>query len=107
MEELPGHVASVAPGMTQVIVAGEKYTLKDDNGAELELEGRDRPWTLEFLEAFDNYMDAAGRLGDEHPHTMAFAKTLRETWFAMPVDLTQRMPSFASRGIKIDVHHTH
>lgn len=102
--DLPGHVASVAPGMDFVVVAGEKYTLKDDNDKELQLVGREREWTIDFLKAFDNYMDAAGRLGDENEHVQAFAKKLREVWFAMPDDLTVQMPSFTDRGISINVH---
>lgn len=105
--KLPGHVPSVAPGMSQVIVAGEKYALVDDNGQELELEGRDRPWVIEFLTAFDNYMDAAGRLGDENEHVMALAKAVREQWFQMPEDLVRKMPSSVLRGVKIDVTHPH
>jgi hypothetical protein len=105
--EMPGHVASVAPGMTQVIVAGESYTLKDDHGAELELVGRDRPWVIEFLTAMDNYMDAAGRLGDSHEHVQPFAKKVRELWLSMPEDLARKMPSISERGVRIDITHDH
>lgn len=105
--QLKGHDHSVAPGMTQVIEAGQTYVLKDDNDKELELVGRDRPWVIEFLTAFDNYMDAAGRLGDTHEHVQPFVKALREAWFAMPEDLAKQMPSIRDRGVRIDISHTH
>ena len=107
MEQLPGHVASVAPGMTQVIEAGQKYTLVDDNGAELELEGRDRPWVVEFLQAFDEYMDAAGRLGDDNVHVAPLRNRLAVLWQQMPRDLQEQMPSFKTRGVRIETTHTH
>lgn len=98
---LPGHNAKLAPGMSQVLEAGEKYTIKDDKDGEIELDVRDRPWTIEFLSSFDNYMDAARRLGESHIVTMQFAFAMRDKWLTMPEDLRRLMPSARGVGVRV------
>jgi hypothetical protein len=63
--DLPGHVKTMAPGMSQVIEAGEAYTLTDDNGKELELVGRIDPLTLAFVRAFDVWYGVKGRVAED------------------------------------------
>lgn len=98
---LPGHAPGLAPGMSQVIEAGERYTITDDHGKELQLEGRDRPWTIEFLTAFDQYMEASAKLGPESPHTLRFGHEMRNTWLTMPDDLKKLMPSGRALGLRL------
>lgn len=99
--QLPGHVPHLSPGMSQVIEAGEKYTLKDDKGGEIQLEGRDRPWVVEFLSTFDNYMEAVAKLGTENQHTHRFAYEMQQKWLTMPDDLKLQLPSSRRLGIRL------
>lgn len=101
MDELPGHNPHLAPGMTQVIEAGEKYTIRDDGGKELQLEGRDRPWTVEFLSTFDNFMQASATMGTSSPHTVRFMHDLQSMWLSMPEDLKKLLPSGRGLGIRL------
>lgn len=98
---LPGHVPHLSPGMSQVIEAGQKYTIKDDKGGEIELEGRDRPWVIEFLTAFDNFMEASAKLGNDNVHTERFASEMRNKWLQMPDDLRKQLPSGRGLGIRL------
>lgn len=98
---LPGHVPHLSPGMSTVIEAGTKYTITDDHGKEIELEGRDRPWTIEFLTAFDNYMEAVAKIGTESPHTQRFAHEMQQKWLTMPEDLKKLLPSGRGLGVRL------
>lgn len=102
--ELPGHNPAVAPGMTQVIESGQTYTLIDDKGDELELVGRDRPWVVEFLSAFDHMFDVSRTLNDSHPYVRQAQQSLKDVWDKMPADLRSEMPSYRAGGIQIGPH---
>lgn len=99
--DLPGHIPHLSPGMSQVIEAGEKYTIKDDKGGEIELDVRDRPWTVDFLTAFDNFMEASAKLGSDNVHTERFASEMRTKWLTMPDDLKKLLPSGRERGVRL------
>lgn len=99
--DLPGHNAHLAPGMSQVIEAGQKYTIKADDGGELELEGRDRPWVVEFLTAMDNFITAGAKLGDANEHTLRLGAEMHNKWLTMPDDLRKLLPSSRGLGIRL------
>lgn len=98
---LPGHNQHLAPGMSQSIYAGKRYTIKDDEDQELELVGVDRPWTVEFLTAFDNYMTATAKLGSDNEHTLRFAQEMRAKWLTIPSDLMKLLPSGRGLGLRL------
>lgn len=83
---------SFAPGMTMPVVAGETYTLKDDKGESLILEGRDDPLTIDFINAYDEWIMVirAGLAGE--PTYIAQAK-LDAAYEALPRRLKDNMPS--------------
>lgn len=91
--EMKGHVPTLAPGMDQVLEAGEHYTIKDDKGAEMGLTVRDRPWTIDFLIAFRRYMQIGNTLGVGGPSWEAAALDLKRKWEEMPSDLASSLPS--------------
>lgn len=90
---MDGHIPSLAPGMSQTIVAGEEYVVKDDNGGEVAFIGRDRPWVVEFLTAFRNYMEVSRTLPEGHPILARATSDLRAKWDSMPNDLRLLLPS--------------
>lgn len=51
----PMKPSNLAPGMDMVVIAGEYYTIKDVNGDEAGIEGRDDPLTIEFIKAYDEW----------------------------------------------------
>ena len=78
--DLPGLKKHLAPGMSQVIEAGEHYVLTDDNGKELELVGKlDEP-TIKFLRAFDNWLALDYRTGPTTDVTKAARAGMVECW---------------------------
>jgi hypothetical protein len=99
-ESLEGHVPTLAPGMSQVIVAGESYTLLDDKGAELELVGRDDPQVVEFLHAFDSYLTMLAALGSVDA-TQAQYRTVMELFRNLPDRLVRDFPSVRAGGIVV------
>lgn len=105
--EMPGHVASLAPGMTQVIVAGETYTLKDDKGEELELKGTDDPWTVEFLAEFDTWQTICKTLGHGSDAATSQYSVLLDKWGNMPDRLFTGMPSIKAGGIVVPGRSVH
>lgn len=109
---LPGHKPGLAPGMSQVIVAGEHYTITDDNGQELELIGKDDPAVIEFLHAFDAWQSICNTLGHGHDSAVAQFTIVLDKWSHLPDRLLTDMPSYRAGGIVIpgrsDVHlHGH
>lgn len=82
--DLPGHMKTLAPGMTQVIEAGEHYTLTDDNGAELELVGKLDEVTIKFLKAFDVWLALHLRIGDVADPTKAAWAGVTSAWNDLP-----------------------
>lgn len=78
--DLPGLKKALAPGMSQVIEAGEQYTLTDDNGEQLELVGKLDPNTINFLRAFDIWLALELRLGNAADHTWAARASMIDAW---------------------------
>lgn len=98
---LPGHNPGLAPGMTQIVVAGDTYVLKDDNGDELELVGRDDPKVVYFLEAFDAWQSICNTLGHGHSSAVAQFTIVLDKWREMPDRVLTAMPSYRAGGVLI------
>lgn len=88
----PKTPSKVAPGMSMPVVAGEEYTLKDDRGEALVLEGRDDPLTIAFIHAYDEWAHLLTRYANlevevaaKHRLTLAFE--------ALPNRIKDRLPS--------------
>lgn len=111
--EMEGHSPGVAPGMTQVIVAGESYVLKDDKGAELELKGADDPQVVEFLHSFDAWQTICTTLGHGSDAAVSQFEDVLTKWQSMPERLVSGMPSYRAGGIMVpgrsgvEVPHAH
>jgi hypothetical protein len=75
---------SFGPGMTMPVVAGEEYTLTDDKGDALILEGRDDPKTLAFIAAFDSFVMIQGTYDAEHPLAKLAWRTCLDKFEALP-----------------------
>jgi len=89
--ELPGHVKTMAPGMSQVIEAGERYTLIDDKGAELELVGKLDKQTLAFIRAFDMWFALHLRLGTDAEPVKAAWAGLQKAFNDLPKHVTEEL----------------
>lgn len=101
MEGMAGHIPSVAPGMTQVIVAGESYVITDDNGKELELKGTDDPKVTEFLHAFDTWHTICTTLGHASDAAVSQYEELMNRWGEMPERIVTGLPSYRAGGIVV------
>ena len=62
--DLPGHNPVLAPGMSQVITAGEAYVITDDKGKELELIGKEPVEVIAFCRAFHFWLGLRRSTGD-------------------------------------------
>lgn len=88
---LPGHDKSLAPGMSQVIEAGEYYTLTDDKGKELELVGKLDAKTIAFVRAFDTWYRMS-LTGHSQQQPLMHAKTLLiATYQELPSHVTREL----------------
>ena len=101
MDSVAGHIPSVAPGMTQVIVAGESYVLKDDGGQELELKGADDPLVIEFLHSFDAWQTICTTLGHGSDAAVSQYEDVLTKWRGLPERIVTGMPSYRAGGIVI------
>ena len=102
---LKGHKPGLAPGMSQVVVAGEEYIIKDDKGGELELVGRDDPVVVEFLHAFDSWMRVRNTLSAENDTTKAAWHVVMEKFGMLPARLVQDFPTVKAGGIVVPGGH--
>lgn len=99
--KLPGHKPDLAPGMTQVVEAGERYVITDNEGKELELVGRDDPLVIEFLHAFDSWFAVRKALGAENETAERAWQVVMEKWQTLPNRLVLDFPTIKAGGISV------
>jgi hypothetical protein len=86
---MPGQVG---PGLSTPITAGEHYVLVDADGAELHLQGRDDPLVVDFLEAFDHYLQLRAPDSGAGEAQQGFAwASLREQFQRLPPRLQNEL----------------
>lgn len=87
--------------MEMVITAGEAYDITDDSGQGLALIGKESPWVMEFLSAYDAFRQIHRLLGRDNEQTVAAFKAVEEKWDDMPMRLVREMPSFRAGGLVV------
>jgi hypothetical protein len=100
--------STVAPGMTQVVEAGTIYVIEDNEGEKLEIEGRDHPLVIEFINAFDHWLllDKTMPKDAEQVRDAAWAEVIAK-WDAMPGHIVKNLPSVRAGGIVLPGGHHH
>lgn len=95
--------SDMSPGLEQVVYAGDTLTMRDNDGNEFAVTGRESDEVIEFLKAFDEWFTAkeahfsAGILD-------ALFHTVRTKFNNLPLRLQRELPSFAKGGVLLRGH---
>lgn len=92
--DLPGLKRELSPGMSQVVEAGEEYTIVDNNGKELELIGKLDQKTIAFLRAFDMWIGLRSRMGETHELVRPVHATMIEAWNNLGTHARRELQSY-------------
>jgi len=94
---------SLKPGMSYTVDAGAKLIIEDQNGEALEIEGRDDPKVMEFLEAFDVWLttDRANLTGIVLD---AAYQDMLNKFNTLPGRIQAEMPSIKTSGVIVRGH---
>lgn len=91
------------PGMSHVVDAGEKLIITDAKGEELQIEGRDDPEVIAFIESFDSWLMVKEKNLDG-PILDAAWNDVKVKFNALPGRIQNQLPSVKSLGIIIPGH---
>jgi len=95
MADMPmsGEGSKLAPGMTQVVVAGTIYAITDDKGQEVEIIPRNDPLVIAFLHAYDDFLSILRAMPSDSQPAMRAKSIVDSTWREMPTYLVKDFPS--------------
>ena len=97
---------TLGPGMSYTCEAGEKLIIKALDGGELEIEGRDDPVVLAFLEAFDVWLTTSN--GNIKGAVLDAAQDdMIRKFNALPARIQNILPSVKNLGIIVPGGHVH
>ncbi len=100
MSEMQQRYSDMAPGMDQVVQAGDTLVMRDNDGNEFSISGRLDDATLAFLKAFDEWFHANRAPARLHQDILAAMHARMVTAFNdLPMWLQQELPSFRAGGI--------
>lgn len=106
MEESQRKYSDLAPGLEQVIEAGDTLVMKDNEDNEFAVTAREHPDTLAFIKAFDDWL----MVKNEGVLSMGVLGTLwsevERTFRDLPMFVQRELSSFKKLGIAI-VSHDH
>lgn len=94
---------NLRPGMSHTCEAGEKLIIRDENGEALEIEGRDDPRTIEFIEAFDGWLLVANKNITGVVLDAAYDDMVRK-FNNLPARIQNNLPSVKDLGIIVPKH---
>lgn len=94
----------MAPGLEQVIEAGDTLVLRDNDQNEFAVSARERDETMAFLKAFDEWFTAkqAARFSPAILDAL-FAEVTR-TFNELPMAIQRELPSFKTGGVIVRGH---
>lgn len=95
--------SDLAPGMEQIIEAGDTLVIKDETGQEFAVTAREHPATMEFLKAFDQWF-AAKEGNKESAITDAYWFELKARLNNLPMHIQRQFPSFKQGGVVLRAH---
>lgn len=96
--------SDMAPGMEQVIYAGDTLVMRDNDDNEFAVKAKEGEETMAFLVAFDEWFIAkeGGRFS---PGILdALWHQVRETFNALPMSIQRELPSFKQGGVILGGH---
>lgn len=103
--QMEGKVGNVlAPGMTQVIEAGEKWEIEGSDGQSFEVKAVDSADVMDFLKAFDTWLTTYNAHVTGIVLEAAQADCIKK-FNVLPMRIQQEMPSFAQLGIRLGHPH--
>jgi hypothetical protein len=94
---------NLRPGMSHTCEAGEKLIIRDQNGDEIEIEGRDDPRTIEFIESFDSWLLVKNKHITGVVLGAAFDDMVRK-FNALPARIQNNLPSVKDLGVIVQGH---
>lgn len=107
MEGKPGRTYSdMAPGVEQVVYAGDTLVMRDNDGNEFAIQSKEHPDTLDFIKAFDAWL-MVKQSGDGAPNNVvldALWASVQLAYNNLPMQIQTQLPSFARAGVPLAGH---
>ncbi len=105
MSEIPRHYSDMAPGMEQVVYAGDALVLRDNDGNEFSVIAREGEQTMEFIKAFDQWFTASNKLTLRQDIVEMLWLQVKAAFNALPMTIQRELPSFKEGGILLPHQH--
>lgn len=97
MEGVPSHLK---PGMSHSIQAGEKLTIRDQNGDEISVQAHEHDKTMAFLRAYDE-LQSARLKGLTGVASQALERAVEVSFNNLPNHVLRELPSFKALAIRL------
>jgi hypothetical protein len=107
MEGSQPRYSDMAPGLEQVIEAGDTLVLRDNDQHEFAVTARECTETMDFLKAFDEWFTAKQRGGFSMGILDALWNNVSITFNALPMRIQRDLPSFKAGGVLLKGGHDH
>lgn len=96
-------VRTLAPGMEEVIQAGDTLEITDANGQKIAVTAREADNTMAFLKAFDEWLMAKERVPAGHVLD-AMWLGVKTTFNNLPMKVQLQLPSLKGGGVIVRNH---
>lgn len=93
----------IAVGATRSIEAGDTLVVRDRNGQEFAVEGKESEVVMDFLKAFDTWYTVS-KVKTQGPVLGALWSDVVRLWNCLPPRVVREMPSFKSAAIGLRTH---
>lgn len=97
--------SDLAPGLEQVIDAGDTLVMRDSDGNEFAVGAREHPDTMEFLKAFDEWFMAKEKGNFSAGVLDALWHNVRAKFNDLPMRVQRELPSMKNAGVLIRGHN--
>jgi hypothetical protein len=104
MAEADKKYTDMAPGLEQVIEAGDTLVLRDNDENEFAVTAREREETMDFLKAFDEWFVAKNAERFSAGILDALWHEVSRTFNTLPMQIQRELPSFKSGGVIVRGH---
>jgi hypothetical protein len=93
--------SGMAPGLEQVVYAGDTLVMKDNDGNEFAVSAKEGQATMDFLKAFDEWFMARERGGFSEGILLALWSEVKRTFNDLPMSIQRELPSIKHAGVVV------
>lgn len=104
MEGVERRYSDMAPGLEQVVFAGDTLVMRDNDGNEFAVKAKEAEETMAFLKSFDEWFTAKESARFSQGILDALWHDVRQRFNALPMSIQRELPSFKNGGIIVRGH---